>query len=143
MIAADTNKDERILFIYLALLILSVILTIIIFLSRTTGFSLLNIFSANASIVEARASITKLGFDPVTILVKEGDQITWVNNDDQPHQIASGSHPVHEVFLGIKGFESPVLQTKESFTFEAERTGSYTYHDENDPQGIQGKIIVQ
>lgn len=64
-------------------------------------------------------------FSPATATVTEGDTVTWVNKDNQNHQI-----------LADKGqFVSPILRPKQTYSFTFNASGTYTYKDE-----LNGKL---
>jgi len=88
----------------------------------------------------ASVSITKDGFVPATIQIKKGSQVTWTNNDTNPHRVVTDPHPAH---TNLKGLDSDPLATGESFTFTFEKTGTYGYHDEMNPLKIKGTVIVK
>jgi len=71
-------------------------------------------------------------FSPKSVTITEGDTITWVNKDNDTHQI-----------YATKGqFVSPILRpgNKYSFTFRA--AGTYNYKDELHPK-VTGTITVK
>jgi amicyanin len=80
---------------------------------------------------ENLVSITKNTFSPPTMSVKEGETVTWVNNDTMDHNITSDDN----------SFVSPIMKagTKYSYTFTKAGTYDYTctlY------EGMKGKIVV-
>jgi plastocyanin len=59
-------------------------------------------------------------FSPKSATITEGDTVTWVNRDNANHQI-----------LADKGqFVSPILRPKQSYSFQFNAAGTYTYKDE-------------
>lgn len=80
---------------------------------------------------EAVISIKEDSFEPATISISKGSQVTWVNKDSQTHQIASDL------------FEEETLTTDSSFTITFEKEGTFTYHDTLNPAKLQGTIIVK
>jgi len=89
----------------------------------------------------ATVDITETGFSPLTIRVKKGDRITWINKDAKPHQVAADPHPTGESLPTLKS-EDPLMQD-ESYTAVLEKPGTFTYHDYLDPVGFQATIIVE
>lgn len=71
-------------------------------------------------------------FNPVTITVTAGSQVTWVNLDDEPHTVASDA--------GL--FRSGGLDTNETFSFKFDKPGTYHYTCSIHPKMI-GTVIVQ
>ncbi len=71
-------------------------------------------------------------FSPKTATITEGDTVTWVNRDNDNHQI-----------LADKGqFASAILHPKQTFSFTFRAAGTYTYADELHPK-IKGTITVK
>jgi plastocyanin len=71
-------------------------------------------------------------FSPKTATITEGDTVTWVNRDNDRHQI-----------LADKGqFASAILKPKQTFSFTFRAAGTYTYADELHPK-IKGTITVK
>jgi plastocyanin len=62
-------------------------------------------------------SVDNFTFSPGEVRVKSGTRVTWVNNDDVPHTIASSG----------KLFMSPPLDTGERFSFRSDADGRYEY----------------
>src|SRR3954447_16520531 len=59
-------------------------------------------------------------FSPKSATITEGDNVTWINRDNANHQI-----------LADKGqFVSPILRPKQSYSFQFNAAGTYTYKDE-------------
>ncbi|HSX57644.1 MAG TPA: cupredoxin domain-containing protein [Candidatus Saccharimonadales bacterium] len=85
-------------------------------------------------------AITSTGFSPSTILITKGSSVTWTNKDKSVHQIISDPHPSHSL---LPGLDSGSLNFQESFTFTFEKTGKFTYHDENNPLKVLGVVEVK
>lgn len=63
-------------------------------------------------------------FEPAQLTVKSGDTVTWVNAQDDIHEVMSESVPD-----GAETFESPTMEKKDqkwSYTFT--HSGTYKYH---------------
>src|SRR3989344_18593 len=91
----------------------------------------------------ADVTITEQGFSPSTISLRPNTQLTWTNNDSEPHQIAANPHPLHN---SIEGFDSNiVLQKDETLSFTFVTSGTYTLHDHLDPLNpkFQMTVIVE
>lgn len=84
----------------------------------------------------AVVSINVKGLNPVTIAVKKGDIVTWMNEDPgKNHQPVSdgGAYP---------GFDPGApLVPGQSWTMKFDQVGTWNYHDANDPS-LTGKVIV-
>lgn len=72
-------------------------------------------------------------YDPRKLTVKQGDTVTWVNNDTEPHTVTSGvGGGIQSVQTGQKGtpdgiFDSDFFGPGESWSFTFENTGTYAY----------------
>lgn len=84
--------------------------------------------------------ISANGFNPTSIAVKKGTQVTWTNTDSKPHQVASDPHPTHTNFPALTDDEA--LNKDESYSFTFEKAGTYTYHDHLNPSKT-GTVIVE
>jgi plastocyanin len=80
----------------------------------------------------AEVKIDNFIFTPATLTVKAGTRITWTNADDIPHTVVSDD----------QSFRSKVLDTNETFTFTADKSGTYSYFCSVHPK-MTGKVIVQ
>ena len=85
-------------------------------------------------------SITQDGFLPETMLITQGQTVTWVNESDEPHWIASNPYPTSDDFPELNS-EEPI-NLGDSYTFTFEETGEFKYHDRLDPE-TNGTIIVE
>ena len=86
--------------------------------------------SANAKAGAHVVTIENMKFNPATITVNKGDQVTFINKDIVGHNATE----VNKVWA------SPMLQTGQSWTFTPEKTSDYycTVH-----LVMKGKIIVK
>lgn len=89
----------------------------------------------------AQVTITTQGFVPQTILIKKGSTVNWTNRDNKPHQIASDPHPTHSLLLTLG--KGKLLPAGSSFTLTFDRTGTFTYHDEQNPLKFKGVVVVR
>lgn len=85
--------------------------------------------------------ITKDGFIPKNITIKQDDQITWINTDTKPHWPASDYHPTHSQYPSSKnGCIGSTLDSCKGlgqdarFTFLFSETGSWDMHDHLFPE---------
>jgi plastocyanin len=82
--------------------------------------------------------INKKGFDPVTITVKSGSTVRWVNEDSTAD--AALYNPTHRIALeGVKN--SPLLSPGQSWSMIFDQAGSYDYSDIIH-QSLKGTVIV-
>lgn len=101
-----------------------------------------NPVATNANTAQAATlTITSDGISPKTLIVTSGTTVTIINNDSRSHEITSNPHPDH---TDLPGFEKQISAgSSTSFTFT--QTGSWGYHDHDDPfdSKWQGTVIVQ
>jgi plastocyanin len=88
--------------------------------------------AASAAAVEMKVKIDNFTFAPQRLVVKAGTTITWINDDDIPHTIASSS----------KLFKSNALDTKDKFSFTFTTPGFYEYFCSLHPH-MTGVILVE
>jgi plastocyanin len=107
-----------------------------------SGITLLNLSSiasagvtpaANTTGSKRTIEIKDFAFNPQTITVKSGEQITWVNRDDEPHTIVS----VEKQFK-----KSSALDTDQEFTVTVGAPGTYSYFCSVHPM-MTGTIVVE
>lgn len=86
--------------------------------------------SANEKASVHVVTIENMKFNPATITVNKGDQVTFINKDIVGHNATEEN----------KVWASPMLQTGQSWTFAPEKTSDYycTVH-----LVMKGKIIVK
>ena len=89
--------------------------------------------SDGAASNQNKIEIKDFMFNPQTIRVKSGQQITWINRDEEPHTVVS----VEKQFK-----KSPPLDTDQVFTIAAGVPGTYTYFCSVHPK-MTGTIIVE
>ena len=83
--------------------------------------------------------ITKAGFEPATLSVKQGTKIVWDNSDSSLHQVASNPYPKD---TGLPGLKSAILNNAQSYSYTANAVGTFGYHDQLTPT-INGTLVVQ
>jgi plastocyanin len=62
-------------------------------------------------------AIKNFMFSPMDATIKAGTRVTWTNQDEEPHTIASSD--------GL--FRSGALDTGESYSFQFDKPGTYHY----------------
>jgi plastocyanin len=87
--------------------------------------------SAQAA-ADTEVQIDQFSFAPQRITVKAGTTVTWINDDDIPHTVASSS----------KLFKSKTLDTKDKFSFTFTTPGAYEYFCSIHPH-MTGAIVVE
>jgi plastocyanin len=88
-------------------------------------------------VISAQPGNTKLeidnfSFSPQRITVKPGTTVTWTNEDDTPHTVASTT----------KMFKSKALDTNDGFAFTFTTPGVYEYFCSLHPY-MTGTIVVE
>lgn len=97
------------------------------------------VLPARDSQVSGRVSVTENGFLPQTIEVKEGQSVTWTNAGEGLYYVL-GDAPEEG---SVAGFDSGgSLHPGDTFTYKFEESGTYTYHDRENPLGAKGTVIV-
>ena len=84
----------------------------------------------NAS--QSTVIIQNFAFNPNTITIKAGTNVTWINQDSAIHDVSSDSG----------AFASSDLSKGEKYTHNFTKPGEYPYHCNEHPY-MKGKIIVQ
>lgn len=92
----------------------------------------------------ATITITSAGVSPKSVTIAAGSSVTFINNDNQPHDMSSDPHPQHTDCPQMNGvgFIQPG-QTKSTNAFGTARTCGF--HDHNQPStvSLQGSIVIQ
>ena len=81
---------------------------------------------------DAAVQIDDFAFSPPGLTVKAGTTVTWRNEDDIPHTVASSA----------RVFKSKALDTGDSYSFTFNEPGSYQYFCSLHPH-MMGKIVVE
>jgi len=82
----------------------------------------------------AEISIENFSFSPTTLTVAPGTAVTWVNNDEEPHNIVSADQP--------RAFRSQAIDGDEKYTFVFDKPGTYRYICSVHPH-MHGTVIVK
>jgi len=85
-----------------------------------------------AAVGEAEIAIQSFQFVPAILTVAPGTAVTWVNKDEEPHNIVSPD----------RAFRSKAIDGGEKFTNVFEKPGTYTYLCAMHPQ-MRGTVIVK
>src|SRR5262249_6768477 len=88
--------------------------------------------AASASGAAIEVKIDNFTFAPQRIVVKAGTTVTWINEDDIPHTVASSG----------KLFKSKTLDTEDRFSFTFTTPGDYAYFCSLHPH-MTGTIVVE
>ncbi|MFQ5406430.1 MAG: hypothetical protein ACE5DI_04715 [Candidatus Micrarchaeia archaeon] len=95
--------------------------------------------------------ITKKGFQPSTLTIKQGETVVFVNQDNAKHWPATAQHPTHLDYPESTGkcfgadFDAcKGLEHDERYKFTFNHKGEWPYHDHLAfGQPFFGKIIVE
>jgi plastocyanin len=79
-----------------------------------------------------KVTIDNFSFTPQEITVPAGTTVTWVNQDDVPHTVASTDNK----------FKSKALDTDDKFSFTFKDSGTYEYYCTVHPK-MTAKVIVK
>ena len=85
-----------------------------------------------AATAEAEISIQSFQFVPAILTVKAGTAVTWINRDEEPHNVVSPD----------RVFRSKAIDGGEKFTTVFDKPGTYNYICAVHPH-MRGKIIVE
>lgn len=85
----------------------------------------------------ATVTMKELAFEPSTVTIKQGQTVTFNNEDRRDRQVMSGHPPIM-----TDDFMSPVLKTGDSWSFTFDKAGEYPYHDMMIP-GLLGSVVVE
>jgi plastocyanin len=113
-----------------ALFIRNVILSVL-FLVAILALETSNL-SAPARAADATVTIDNFTFEPQRLTVTAGTTVTWANQDDIPHTVASDT----------KLFKSKALDTDDKFSFTFATPGVYDYFCSMHPH-MTGEIVVE
>ena len=88
--------------------------------------------SQGAPAADAKVQIDQYAFLPQRVTVKAGTTVTWTNDDDDSHTVASRS----------KFFKSKALDTGDKFSFTFTTPGTYDYICSVHPY-MTGAVVVE
>jgi plastocyanin len=94
--------------------------------------------------------ITKGGFIPKNITIRQNDKVIWINTDSNAHWPASDFHPTHSEYPSQKkGCISSALDScaglkkNEEFSFIFDTTGTWDMHDHLFPEKTMSVKVVE
>jgi plastocyanin len=100
-------------------------------LAAGSGF-VFTVHSEDKPASKAEVKIDNFSFAPGNIAIAAGATVTWTNNDDVPHVIASDD----------KSFRSKALDTDDRFSYTFTKPGTYIYYCAIHPK-MTAKVVVQ
>jgi plastocyanin len=89
-------------------------------------------WSLSARAADVEVKIDNFAFAPERVTVKAGTSVTWINEDDIPHTVASAT----------KLFKSKALDTDDRYSFTFTTAGVYQYFCSLHPH-MTGTIVVE
>jgi plastocyanin len=92
---------------------------------------LLAVSAGDKAAAGASVKIDNFSFGPADVSVPVGTTVTWINNDDVPHVVASDE----------KLFKSKALDTDDHFSFTFTKPGTYAYYCAIHPK-MTAKVVV-
>jgi len=90
--------------------------------------------SADALTAPNQVTIDNFAFNPKTLTVSVGTEVTWINRDDVPHTATSTVKP--------RVFDSKTLDTDDKFSYVFTAPGTYQYFCAVHPH-MTGEIVVK
>ncbi len=96
--------------------------------------------SVESTMPGVAVTMSSSGFSPQDVTVSPGQQITWVNKDADPHQVASDPHPTHTSYPPLNTIGLLNSGDKKSLSFPD--PGVYKYHDHLNPS-FKGSVTVK
>jgi plastocyanin len=92
----------------------------------------------------ATITIANGAVSPSSVTITAGQSVTFVNNDNRAHEMASNPHPVHSDCPQMNALGNiPAGATRSSNAFPTARTCGF--HDHSDPENrsLQGTVVIQ
>jgi Icc protein len=108
-------------------------LIVLSFALLNSGHTALVAGQQNSSGNQYQVKIDNFSFTPSTLTVTAGTTVTWVNQDDVPHNVVSTEGGT---------LKSSVLDTEQKFTYTFDKAGTYPYYCSIHPK-MTGKVVVQ
>jgi plastocyanin len=93
----------------------------------------------------ATITITGAGVNPASVTVAAGQTVTFINNDNRSHEIASNPHPQHGTCPSVEAGLGTIAAGQTKVTHVFANAGGCGYHDHLDASNaaLQGTITVQ
>ncbi len=103
-----------------------------VFFRRILLVTCLIVPAAAWSDTSTNVKIDNFTFGPGKLIVDKGTAVTWTNQDDIPHSIV----------LTALGVRSKALDTDKAFTYQFDKTGTFSYICGLHP-AMHGQIVVK
>lgn len=91
------------------------------------------------TMTETVVAITSAGFSPVSVTIRAGETVKWVNNDTSAGNVSSAVHPTHQVYPSLNLGN---IQPGGSVSLKFPTAGTYKYHNHLQPT-LTGSVTVQ
>ena len=93
----------------------------------------------------ATITITAAGVNTPNVTVAVGQTVTFVNNDNRPHEMASNPHPQHGSCPSMEAGLGTIAAGQTKVTHNFANAGSCGFHDHLDDgnNSLKGTITVQ
>ena len=93
----------------------------------------------------ATITITGNGVSPSSVTIAAGQSVTFVNNDNRSHEIASNPHPQHGSCPSIEQGLGTIGAGQTKITMGFANSGTCQFHDHLDDTNtrLQGSIVIQ
>lgn len=93
----------------------------------------------------ATVTMTSNGVSPASVTIAVGQTVTFVNNDNRSHEMASNPHPQHGSCPSMENGLGVIAAGQTKVTHNFANAGTCGYHDHNDSgnTALQGRIVVQ
>jgi len=108
-------------------------LVVLSFAFLNSGHTKLVASEQNSSGNQYQVKIDNFSYAPSTLTVPAGTTVTWVNQDDVPHNVVSTEGNT---------LKSSLLDTDQKFAYTFDKAGTYPYYCSIHPKMI-GKVVVQ
>jgi plastocyanin len=93
----------------------------------------------------ATITITSAGVNPSTVTIAVNQAVTFINNDNRPHEMASDPHPQHGSCPSMESGLGTISAGQTKVTHAFANAGTCGFHDHLDATNgsLLGRIIVQ
>ena len=78
--------------------------------------------------------IRDFSFTPAMITIAPGTEVTWTNQDNEPHRVVNAADP--------KLFQSAALDSNDKYSFKFDKQGTYRYFCSIHPR-MNGTVVVK
>lgn len=129
------NKKLILVATLVVVIAVATVVAVVMTLSGNKGSGADTAVAIRENVANVNVDIT--GFNPATLKVKQGQQVTWTGNDPRPHRITADQQT-------LPGFDSTEeLAQGDSYTYIFETKGTFKYYDPADPKGYTGTVVVE